>query len=85
MPCDALAAPVDSDCSQPWIIKVWEMQGKRGMLASVLCGLSLLAACAAVPPLEAPPKAQNPQLDFGQFPRIVGAIIQRPVDAREFF
>jgi hypothetical protein len=37
------------------------MRERRGALASALCTLSLLAACAAVPPLEPLPKAQNPQ------------------------
>jgi hypothetical protein len=37
------------------------MGAKRGVLASAPCMLWLLAACAAVPPLESPPKAQNPQ------------------------
>jgi hypothetical protein len=37
------------------------MRQRRGVLASGLCALSLLAACAAVPPLDPLPKAQNPQ------------------------
>jgi hypothetical protein len=37
------------------------MGGRRGALASALCALSLLLACASVPPLPTTIKGQNPQ------------------------
>jgi hypothetical protein len=49
------------DRIQPWIIEGRAMRERRGVLAPALCALSLLAACAAVPPLPSSPQAQNPQ------------------------